>query len=111
MPAPKSEEQQELDAALAASFPANDSPAMTAPATATSAVAADGDEELKRRPFDFFRVVPRAQSHSPFERDNNRSGGRGHARGVLRDGSAPAQELNAGDPTMTRRLQRHPSRN
>lgn len=49
MPAPKSEEQQELDAALAASFPASDPPAMTAPATATSAMAADGDEELKRR--------------------------------------------------------------
>lgn len=73
--------ERDLDKALADSFPASDPPAMTAPAIASVPESAAG-EETKRKLVDFHRVVPRAQSHTPFDPQSNRSGGRWTSPGV-----------------------------
>ena len=66
----------ELDAALAASFPASDPPAATAPIAATSATAqipaSDGDGGEVR----IYRVIEARQAAHPFDGPGSDAGGR-----------------------------------
>lgn len=81
MPDPRTETQQELDEALAATFPASDPPAMTASAIAT-APSEPQAAQAARQLVDFYRVVHRDESDAPFDAQRNRSGGRWTSPGV-----------------------------
>lgn len=75
--------QQDLDEALAATFPASDPPAMTSKAIAT---VPDSQEGAGKKPevevAEVFRVVHRAEAAQPFSSSANRSGGRWTSPGV-----------------------------
>lgn len=76
MPDPNAEAQRELDEALAATFPASDPPAMTAPAIASPASEQHVGEPGTCRQCGLYRVVHGDESDSPFDSVGNRSGGR-----------------------------------
>jgi RES domain-containing protein len=74
------ESSDELDAALAASFPASDPPAMTDPVAATP--LPEGVPELPAPPVAVFRVVKRDEAGTAFGAQDNINGGRWTSQGV-----------------------------
>ena len=74
------EGRDELDSALAASFPASDPPAMTVPVTATP--LAEALHELPAPPVTVFRVVRRDKADTAFAAQDNTNGGRWTSEGV-----------------------------
>jgi RES domain-containing protein len=73
--------QRELDEALAATFPASDPPAKTAPSIATAQGKPQPSDD-ERKVVDLFRVVPRSQAQAAFTSSENRTGGRWTSEGV-----------------------------
>lgn len=71
---------EELDAALAASFPASDPPAMTVPVAATALV--EGVPELPAPPVAVYRVVTREEADNAFGLQDHNNGGRWTSPGV-----------------------------
>lgn len=71
----------ELDAALAASFPASDPPTMTVPVVAATPLA-DPSHELPAPPVTVFRVVTREKADTAFDVQDNTNGGRWTSQGV-----------------------------
>lgn len=75
--------QQDLDEALAATFPASDPPAMTSKAIATAPDSQEGTgKEADVEVVGVFRVVHRDQAAQPFSSSTNRSGGRWTSPGI-----------------------------
>lgn len=75
--------QQDLDEALAATFPASDPPAMTSKAIATAPDSQSGPvQDQQAEVVEVFRVVHRDQAEHPFSGSANRSGGRWTSPGI-----------------------------
>lgn len=75
--------QQDLDEALAATFPASDPPAMTSKAIATAPDSQEGTgKEPEVEVVEIFRVVHRDQAAQPFSSSANQSGGRWTSPGI-----------------------------
>ncbi|KQY52467.1 RES family NAD+ phosphorylase [Lysobacter sp. Root494] len=75
--------QQDLDEALAATFPASDPPAVTSKAIATAPDLQSGPVQAQETEVvEVFRVVHRDQAEQPFSSSANRSGGRWTSPGI-----------------------------
>lgn len=74
------EASDDLDAALAGSFPASDPPARTVPVAATP--LAEGSDQHPAPPVTVFRVVTRDKADTAFDAQDNTNGGRWTSQGV-----------------------------